>query len=425
MIILGGCSAVADFIKDLCLHFFIMMIIPLIHILLSRKEKERTAQIIFAGIIIFTLLVTMLFPVHIYKGGDFDFKFIPIFVAFFYGGPLTGIIGVLALVLIDFITQDVSIPIILLNYGIISVTFYYIGKRYHNFTLGKKFILAFLLYLVISATRFIVIFNMNKSDLYIYLLLFSVVSYITLAFVLYLIEIHERQLFMIQKLQNTEKLNSVSQLAASVAHEIRNPLTTIRGFLQLLKDEKNLTSSQIMFVTISLNELDRAKIIIDDFLSLARPNNNQYHSIDISLLLQEITDFMRQYAIITGTEINTEIKNQLIINGSSHEFKQLIINLIRNGIEAMPKGGKLQVNAFSEGSHNVVTIKDQGVGLSPAQLKQLGQPYYSTKSKGTGLGLLITFDIVKRMNGKVIIESKVQEGTLFTITFPKQPPSLV
>ena len=414
----------AEFVKDLFLHFFIMMIIPLIHNLLSRQKKERTYKIIFTSIIIFTMLLTMLFPVKICTGAEFDFKFIPIFIAFFYGGTAYGFIGIFSLIVFETFTKDSSIPIAIINYSIISIPFYFLRRWYHTNTLQKKLAIAFFFYLVISITRFFVLSNMNRSDLFIYLLLFSLVSYITLAFGIYLIEINNLQLFFMERLQQAEKLNSISQLAASVAHEIRNPMTTIRGFMQLLKDEKNLTPNQNMFVKVSIEELDRTQIIINDFLSLARPNSNEYQLIEISILLSEMAEFMRPFAMITGSEILTEIESGLIIKGSSHEFKQLIINLLKNGIEAMQKGGKLTIIASSKNATNVIVIKDEGIGLSKSQLKNLGQPYYSTKSKGTGLGLMISFDIIKRMQGKVFVDSEEHIGTTFMLTFPKQqqPP---
>lgn len=410
----------ADFVKNLFLHFFIMMIIPLVHNMLSRQKKEANYQIIFTGIIIFTMFLTMLFPVKICTGAEFDLKFIPIFIAFFYGGPSSGLIGILALVSFEIITKDTSIPIVILNYAIISIPFYYFRKWFKKNSLKKKLAISFLFYLVISITRFLVLFNMKRSDLFIYLLLFSLVSYVTLAFVIYLIEINDLQLFFMERLQQAEKLNSISQLAASVAHEIRNPMTTIRGFMQLLKEAKNLTTDQNMFVTVSIEELDRTQMIINDFLSLARPNSTENQLINISILLQEIADFMRPFAMISGTEIFTEIDENVTIKGSSHEFKQLIINLLKNGIEAMPQGGNLHVIATLKDHANLIVIKDEGTGLSKSQIKQLGQPYYSTKSKGTGLGLMISFDIIKRMQGKVHIDSQEQVGTVFSLSFPKQ-----
>ena len=410
----------ADFIKDLILHFFIMMLIPLTYILLSRQKKELNFQIIFESVLLITLYLTMFFPVYIGNGAEFDLKFIPIFISLIYGGPLLGFIAILALLIMELSVHGAQGFIMLINYTIIMLPLLLVRKWYLRTSMQKKMAVAFCCYLAITITRFIFLINIERNDLFVYLLLFSIVSFLSLGFTIYLIETNDRQLYMIQQLQNAEKLNSISQLAASVAHEIRNPMTTIRGFMQLLKDEENLTANQQLFVKISLEELNRTQAIIDDFLSLARPNKNECQLINISLLLKEAIEFMKPYGTISGVQISAKVTDDLYINGYQHEFKQLMINLMKNGIEAMPNGGELSVIACSDPKSHVVMIKDEGVGISETQLKQLGQPYYSTKTRGTGLGLLISYNIAKRMQGKIIIDSKVNVGTVFTLTFPKK-----
>jgi two-component system, sporulation sensor kinase B len=231
---------------------------------------------------------------------------------------------------------------------------------------------------------------------------------------------NDRQIVMMEQLQYTDKLNAISQLAASVAHEIRNPMTTIKGVLQLFKEEKNLTSGQQSFVNISLNELGRTQTIIDDFLTLAKPASAEYETIDVSRQLPETIEFMRPFSIYSDVTISFEIEPGLNINGNVNEFKQLIINVVKNGIEAMPTGGHLQITAIKYRGTIQISIRDKGVGLSQKQIKQLGQPYYSTKTKGTGLGLMISFDILKKMNGKYKITSKVNEGTNILLQFPEK-----
>ncbi|WP_251553725.1 ATP-binding protein [Neobacillus muris] len=410
----------ADFIKDLILHFFIMMLIPLTYILLSRQKKELNFQIIFESVLLITLYLTMFFPVYIGNGAEFDLKFIPIFISLIYGGPLLGFIAILALLIMELSVHGAQGFIMLINYTIIMLPLLLVRKWYLRTSMQKKMAVAFCCYLAITITRFIFLINIERNDLFVYLLLFSIVSFLSLGFTIYLIETNDRQLYMIQQLQNAEKLNSISQLAASVAHEIRNPMTTIRGFMQLLKDEENLTANQQLFVKISLEELNRTQAIIDDFLSLARPNKNECQLINISLLLKEAIEFMKPYGTISGVQISAKVTDDLYINGYQHEFKQLMINLMKNGIEAMPNGGELSVIACSDPKSHVVMIKDEGIGISETQLKQLGQPYYSTKTRGTGLGLLISYNIAKRMQGKIIIDSKVNVGTVFTLTFPKK-----
>ncbi|UQX55621.1 ATP-binding protein [Cytobacillus pseudoceanisediminis] len=240
----------------------------------------------------------------------------------------------------------------------------------------------------------------------------------TLSIIIYLIEMNLVQENMMEKLRNAEKINAISQLAASVAHEIRNPMTTVRGFLQMLKNEKNLTADQKTFIKVSLEELDRTNHIISDFLLLARPETSVTSKVSLSGLLLEVADFMRPYGLMTKVEIRTSIFEGIFIMGNPNEIKQLFINLMKNSIEAMPDGGILEVSAFKRNTTADIQIKDEGVGMSKEKLQMLGQPYYSTKTKGTGLGLMISFDIINRLKGKYLIESTQNKGTSFTISLP-------
>lgn len=177
--------------------------------------------------------------------------------------------------------------------------------------------------------------------------------------------------------------------AASVAHEIRNPMTTINGFLQMLKDEDNLTKDQHMYSSFNLPSLIERTILSMIFFSLSR-------------------HFMRPYSAYSNVEIIVHIDDNLTMIGNKSEFKQLIVNFLKNGIESMEqKGGKLHLISFLKDNMVKIQIKDEGCGLTHEQLKQLWQPYYSTKTIGMGLGLTISFDIIKRMNGKHEVYSKL------------------
>ena len=259
----------------------------------------------------------------------------------------------------------------------------------------------------------------NNQEYYLHLLIFTAVSSLALCCIIYLLETSRLQETMLDQLKNAEKLNAINQLAASVAHEIRNPMTTINGFLQMLKDEDNLTKDQHMYISISLTELDRTHNIINDFLSLSRPSNIHTGIFSVSTSLIEIADFMRPYSAYSNVEIIVHIDENLTMIGNRSEFSSLILNFLKNGIESMEhKGGKLHLISFLKDNMVIIKIKDEGCGLTHEQLKQLGQPYYSTKTKGTGLGLMISFDIIKRMNGKHEVYSKLDEGTCFILQFP-------
>ncbi|MBS4175293.1 HAMP domain-containing sensor histidine kinase [Bacillus sp. FJAT-49736] len=405
------------FLESLFLHFFILMVIPLFNNILFRHKKTLHRKIIMTVVILSALFLTLIFPINLPNNVQFDMKFIPVFVAYFYLSPIAGFLSILEIIAFKAFTEPSQVFSYFINYIIMSLIFYSTNRFYKRFTMKQKISITLLIYLLIMSTRIIYFIKIGDSHFILHLLLSIVVSWLALASIIYIIEMNSIHVSMMEKLQNADKLNAISQLAASVAHEIRNPMTTIRGFLQLMKDERNLTLPQTSFVTISLSELDRTQNIINDFLSLAKPMTSEVGCIDVSKNLFDVIDFMIPFAVMSNVEITNQIDGSLHISGNQNEFKQLVINLIKNGIEAMPSGGKLTINASSIDNMVTITIKDKGIGMSKQQLNQLGQPYYSTKTKGTGLGLLISFDIIKRMNGKYEIQSEEQKGTCFTLKF--------
>lgn len=173
-----------------------------------------------------------------------------------------------------------------------------------------------------------------------------------------------------------------------------------------------------MYITVSLQELDRTQTIINNLLSLARPNSHEVGEIDLTVLLQEITEFMKPYSHYSNIEIMKDIGEGLCLKADPHELRQVIVNLVKNGIEAMPNGGSIFIQATKVKGFVQIQLKDEGVGMDEKQLSRIGRPYYSTKEKGTGLGLMICFEIIQRMNGKILVESKVGKGTKFTILLP-------
>ncbi|WNS73542.1 ATP-binding protein [Bacillus sp. DTU_2020_1000418_1_SI_GHA_SEK_038] len=407
-----------EFIAELLFHFFIMMIIPLVNIILSRQSRNNKINFTFFLTICLSLLISSLFPVRITDGLEFDLKFIPIFIAFYYIGPRWGLMAIGILLGITLFVDITKLIPNIINYFFMTILFFIVYKHYIRKRLLFKLLAGVIFYLFIFTTRTIYLMQTGAMGDFPHLVWFSIVSIITLSTTIYLIEMNKLQLLMMEQLKKADKLNAISQLAASIAHEIRNPMTTIRGFLQLMKNEKNITASQGMFISLSLEELDRTNQIINDFLSLARPISEFTETIPLSNIMLDISDFMKPYAVMSNVKMNIHLEDNLYIAGNVNECKQLFINLIKNGIEAMPDGGNLEINGYQRNDMAIIEIKDNGVGFSAIQLNQLGQPYYSTKTKGTGLGLMISFDIIKRLKGDYNIESIENKGTIFTITFP-------
>ena len=218
-------------------------------------------------------------------------------------------------------------------------------------------------------------------------------------------------------LTRQEKMSIVGQLAAGVAHEIRNPLTSIKGFVQLTKEGLG----KHYHYDLILSEIDRMESIISELLLLAKPEARRLTVVDIRDLLYKVTTLVKTQAILNNIAIADELPPQLPeLECVEHRIKQLFINLFKNAIESMPNGGTIRITASvdEEAQELNVRIEDEGCGIPEDRMKKLGEPFYSTKEKGTGMGLMLSYKIVEEHQGRMRFESEVDVGTTVCVTLP-------
>ncbi|WP_368904988.1 GAF domain-containing sensor histidine kinase [Bacillus wiedmannii] len=219
-----------------------------------------------------------------------------------------------------------------------------------------------------------------------------------------------------QELKRLSNIDLIGQMAAGISHEIRNPMTTVRGFLQLLKEEPTYEKHNKHF-NLMIEELDRANSIITEFLSIGNTKKSDLQMLDLNTIIHDITPLIKidthnqnKYIQVDTTDIP-----ELLLN--RNEIRQLLMNLYRNGLEAMSTGKTLTISTYKEGRNCVVlAVRDQGKGIRPEVLEKLGTPFYTTKDNGTGLGLGICYAIAARHNAKIEIQTG-SEGTTFFVKF--------
>lgn len=219
-----------------------------------------------------------------------------------------------------------------------------------------------------------------------------------------------------QELKRLSNIDLIGQMAAGISHEIRNPMTTVRGFLQLLKEEPTYEKHNKHF-NLMIEELDRANSIITEFLSIGNTKKSDLQMLDLNAIIHDIIPLIKidthnqnKYIQVDTTDIP-----ELLLN--RNEIRQLLMNLYRNGLEAMSTGKTLTISTYKEGRNCVVlAVRDQGKGIRPEVLEKLGTPFYTTKDNGTGLGLGICYAIVARHNAKIEIQTG-SEGTTFFVKF--------
>ncbi|GAE24799.1 sporulation kinase [Halalkalibacter wakoensis JCM 9140] len=218
-------------------------------------------------------------------------------------------------------------------------------------------------------------------------------------------------------IRKSDKLAVVAQLAAGVAHEIRNPLTTIKGFLQVFQKEEKYNS---FYLNLVMEELERVESIIYEYLTLAKPNfENKFQKIDMVHLVNQLITLTEAQSNMNNVKLDFEYEQVPMIYGLEKQLKQVLINLIRNSIEAIAEKGVITVRIANHPHNQIcIQVEDNGCGIPKERIERLGEPFYSTKEKGTGLGLMVCYKIIEHHNGVFNIYSKEGFGTKMEIILP-------
>ncbi|MGG5738716.1 MULTISPECIES: sensor histidine kinase [Bacillus cereus group] len=417
-----------ELIRDLMIQIAII-ILPLFlyeAIRLNRYQemlpKPNRYFIMFLSSV--TLVLSMTYSICFGTICGYNFHPIPIVSGFLYGG-IVGLIPAIIFVAYEWIVKGLSwLPIVEVIF--LSIIPLFLSKKWSLFSRDKKLIIAFMIasfYVLVS-----LVFGMLNvlletgftpyiSNLYSGYIFASLIMVMTMVFQVYLTEYLNENALLRTEMQKSEKLNIVSELAASVAHEVRNPLTVVRGFIQLLESTEDVKNKDYMRLVLA--ELDRAEQIISDYLNLARPQIEKKEHICLSAQLIEMTTLMSSFAAMQGVYLQVEISESLYTIGDKTKLKQAIMNVVKNGIEAIQGNkGYLKVTAIQKDEMIIIRVKDSGVGMTKEQLARLGQPYYSLKEKGTGLGLMVTFSILQAHNGTLEYKSESGKGTEAIIILP-------
>ncbi|MDX1701362.1 MAG: ATP-binding protein [Melioribacteraceae bacterium] len=218
---------------------------------------------------------------------------------------------------------------------------------------------------------------------------------------------------------HVDSLSTLGQLAASIAHEIRNPMTSLKGFIQLLN--QMVTEDGRKYIQVIESELDRMDEILNEFLVLSKPTNRTKQFVCITSLLKQVIEFMQPQAIMNNISIHflhPENKENCIL-GDSYELKKVFINILKNAIEEMPNGGVISITqSITSDSKIRISINDEGKGMSKEQIHQVFLPFYTTKQNGTGLGLSHAVQTIESHGGFIDIESELNVGTTLHLYLP-------
>jgi two-component system, sporulation sensor kinase B len=410
-----------DIVKNVLLNLFFILI-PVFILALwleERNEPEKTRKYILALASAVIIILCMAFPININTEYIYDLHQVPLWLVSLYKGPIASLF--LCMVTIGYraffggkelmLTSIISIFVILTSIAL--------SKKFLALSSKQRILLAFLLstvseILLVVLTQSFYHTLPASSALWLYLS----IQPISMIFTCYLKEVLYKNSALKKRIVRAEKMEMVSHLAASIAHEVRNPLTIARGFMQLLEQNDLLQEKRKQYIHIAIEELDRAQAIITDYLTFAKPAPESIENLNVKTEIERVIDIVRPLANMNSVAVQTSLI-PCNVKGERQKLQQCLLNIIKNAIEAMPNGGALEVSSSIEKDQVLIRISDTGVGMTKEQIERLGEPYFTTKGgRGTGLGMMVVYRIVESMGGTIQIASEVNKGTQVSLYLP-------
>lgn len=426
MDVLQNCPGGAYLFEKLLLHILIVLFPIMFYNFMSDKNKKT----FFGSSYVCGLLqgasavLCMAFPLHIY-GFDWDLRYVPMILSFLYAGPLAGGMVVAAILGCRIIIGGQTMIFGFAECLLSAVVPLLLARRFWTYNSTTRQLITagaaaavgllslLIVYLVMLVQRPVTPFD---SGALWNLLIIGGIHIGGTWLASYMNEQTVERSMMRQKIQQAEKLNILHELAASVAHEIRNPLTVVKGFIQLIEERKGQQSEQ--YTQLILSELGRAESIINDYLNFAKPEMKKVELLPLARVVDETVLLLNAYAVQSGVSLRTELGEQITVLADKGQLKQALVNLLKNGIEATPTGGTVCVSISQANRMAQVIISDSGKGMSKDELGRLGTLFYTTKDKGTGLGTMVSMRIVDSMGGRISFSSTPGVGTKVIVSLP-------
>lgn len=388
----------------------------------SRYSQSPYAIGLLHGISSSLCLIFSYYALDLY----WDLRYVPLVISTVYGGPVAGFINYLMILATrTYLGGDA------LLFGFISITLAFLGpllfaKKIARLT-GRRRIKAVILISVIPSLVMLLIlisYTLLKQvekpldfEPIWAVLFFGLIQTLGTWLSCTLQEFNFERAIMKEEIQRAEKLKTLGEVAASIAHEIRNPLTVVQGFLQLMSativEGKNRN-----YLQFALDELARAEVIINDYLNFSKPKLTKYEKFSLSDLIENITILLTPLAGYKGIQFDNQVEQQIHMYTDRGKLQQALVNVIKNAVEASPEQAVVQIKLVVKGDRVELKIIDKGKGMTPEEVKRIGTLFYTTKESGTGLGTSVAVRIIEAMKGSIIYESEKGKGTVCTISLP-------
>ncbi|MBS4190592.1 hypothetical protein KHA94_10400 [Bacillus sp. FJAT-49705] len=387
-------------------------------------ESKPNSSFVKNYAILFTsalaIFLNMAFSFVEEDGIKFDLRGIPLWFGTIYGGPLTGILLTLEILIIRLYQGGIGAIIALFSTPLLLSIALLVRPYYFRMKILKKVMVASSIYILLSI--FVLTSVSIVKDTFVgieFLTSYLMTNLSGIIIVSLSLEAIRKNYLFRMKIYHSAKLDLIGHLAAAVNHEIKNPLTTVRGMIHLLKDDPSLPNDKKeSFFQIAMDEIDKIDRIVSDYLTFARPYPNKIEMLPVGQVLSESINIVKPLADQANVKIEIKELSHCTIPGDHSKFVQALVNILKNSIDALPNGGSIEIKAVIRNNLCSIHILDNGVGMSSEIISRLGEPYFTMTSNGTGLGMMVVFKIIESMKGKISIKSELGSGTEVILSLP-------
>ncbi|MDN4089974.1 ATP-binding protein [Paenibacillus polymyxa] len=419
-------------VDKLLVNIFLVFVPLLVYSALSDHRHRKHTPLLMGGVLGVSSVLCLMFS-YIWYGLYWDLRYVPLILSVLYFGPKAGLMNVTLMVMARMYVGPESMVV-----GLPSMMLCYLGPLLvrKKFMQLKSMLLRVSMNMVMSIwiTGVMLVFLLIHSwingrldedeiELIRSILWFGVIQFLSIGASSFWMEFSLEREEMRRKIKYAERLNTLGELAASMAHEVRNPLTVVKGFLQMV--QSGLEGKNRRYVALALAEVDRAERIISDYLNLSRPQIGNTERMDLSGMVQQIVLLLKPMATKQGVRLYTELRNEIYVHTDRNQLLQALIHVTKNAIEAAEDGGRVYIKLAIQEEQACLSIRDTGKGMSQEHLERVGTLFFSTKEVGTGLGTVVSFRIIEAMNGSIRYESEPGVGTEVVILLPLAQESLL
>lgn len=416
----------------LLVNIFLVFVPLLIYSALSDHRHMKHTPLIMGGVLGVSSVLCLIFSYFGY-GLYWDLRYVPLILSVLYFGPKAGLLNITVMVMARIYVGPESIQV-----GLLSMILCYLGpllvrKRFMQLKgvflrVGMNLLMSIWIIMIMLIILFIhswVTGRLGEDEIELIkaILWFGVIQFLSVGASSFWMEFSLEREEMKKKIRHAERINTLGELAASMAHEVRNPLTVVKGFLQMV--QSGLEGKNRRYIALALAEVDRAEKIISDYLNLSRPQIGKTELMDLSGMVQQIVLLLNPMATKQGVRLYTELRNGIYVHTDRNQLLHALVHVTKNAIEAVEDGGRVYITLAIQEEKACLNIRDNGKGMSQEHLERVGTLFFSTKEVGTGLGTAVSFRIIEAMNGSIRYESEPGVGTEVIILLPLAQESLL